>query len=81
MTRVTGLLGADVVRRTEGGSGLCDRRIVLTHGEAEVHEARATALVDQDVGGLDVAVNDPHFVGVLQSFAQRTEEAQALPFR
>ena len=63
-----GLLGAHVLRRAEGEAGLGEAVAAgFLHGErdAEVGQHRL-ALVEQDVLGLDVAVDDALAVGVVE---------------
>ena len=53
-------------------------------GEAEVHQPCVAVLVEHDVGGLDVAMDDAHFVRVLQRIGdcghQLRDLAQRPPF-
>ena len=47
-------------------------------GDAEVQEAGAVALVDQDVGRLDVAMDDAELVGVVQGVEDMTRPLEHL---
>ena len=81
-----GLLGAHVGRRADHGanwvkSGLLGEPLVGGLGDAEVdHLGHGPAVVqrDQDVRGLDVAMDDALLVGVLDGLADRDEEFQPL---
>ena len=70
-----GLLGAHVSRRSEHlaleGHGDLAR---LALGQAEVHQARGAGLVDHDVGRLDVAMDHPLLVGIIQGVGQRGDQ-------
>ena len=52
------LLGRDVGRGAEDLPGLGQRGLGRHRGDAEVADRQAAALVDEQVGGLDVAVDD-----------------------
>ena len=61
------LLGGDVGRRAEREAGVEAGRLVgQPPRQAEVGEIRVLALVEQHVGGLDVAVHEPARVGCVQ---------------
>src|SRR5262249_40030222 len=54
----------------------------LDHAEVDdLGHRLAVVQRDQDVGGLDVAVNDALLVGVLDGLEHRHEQLQALPRR
>src|SRR5262249_6197292 len=83
------LFGAHVLRRAHDRTdqrfgGLVGQRLLDRLGDAEVDDLRERlALVprDQDVGRLDVAVDDALLVGVLDRLADRHEQFQALADR
>ncbi len=62
------LLGGHVSRSTHDGAGQGRRRVLLVvlHplGEAEVRDERLVVAVEQDVGGLEVSVEDRVLVGI-----------------
>ena len=53
------LLGRDVGRRAEHLAGLGDLLFPGEAGDAEVADPEPVAVVEQQVGRLDVAVHDP----------------------
>ncbi len=50
-------------------------------GQAEVGNARSARAVQQDIGGLQVAVNDPLLVGVPDRQADGVQQFHRLPLR
>ncbi len=73
-----GLLGTHVGRGADGEPGLGERAGILGGpGDAEVGHQRVP-LVDQDVGRLDVAVDDPPLVGIGQRLGHLAGEADRL---
>ncbi len=60
-----GLLGAHVPEGPHQVAGHGQARVVPEPGQAEVGDPERAPLVDQDVGRLDVAVDHPQAVGVL----------------
>jgi hypothetical protein len=62
------------------GEGLCD---IGPHplGQAEVRHVRLVPAVDEDVGGLEVPVDDPQFVGVVDGEGDVPEDHDLLPDR
>ena len=54
------------------------RRVPEQLGEAEVGDLHAAPLVEQDVLGLDVAMDDAFVVGVLQRVADLRHDRQRL---
>ena len=75
------LLGAGVLGREapDVGHGLEGLGgVVEDGGDAEVEEARASVVADDDVGGLEVSVDDEVGVGVLDGGADLVEEVEAL---
>ena len=60
------LLGAHVAQRAEQVAGLRQAGVGVELGQAEVGDPDVAAAVDQQVGRLDVAVDDAELVGVLQ---------------
>ena len=78
-----GLLGAHVVRGAEGEAGLGDARSAgLGDGErdAEVGDHRLARL-EEDVLGLEVAVDDAAGMGVGQGVAEQGHQADGLVHR
>ena len=66
--RVPGLLGRDVVERADGGAVAGD---VVASSSRSIARPRSVSLAvavvgDQDVAGVDVAVDQPLVLGVLQ---------------
>ena len=47
--------------------------------DAEVHDLRLAGLEHHDVGGLDVAVDDPTLVGVVQALGHALDQRERLP--
>jgi hypothetical protein len=83
------LLGRHVLKRADHGAVLREQgplgQLLLGRlGHAEVDHLRHRLAVvegDHDVGRLDVAVNDPFLVGVLDRLADRHEQLQPLARR
>ena len=63
-----GLLGAHVAERSHQVAGHGEARVVLEAGQAEIGDKESAAIVDHQVGGLDVAVDYSDGVGVLDGF-------------
>ena len=84
-----GLLGAHVQRRADHLAEAGEERLLgqlLTDGlgDAEVDDLghrHAVVQRDQDVGRLEVAVDDPLLMGVLDGLADRDEQLQPLARR
>ena len=66
------------MHRAQGilGHSLC---VVLQAGNAEIGHLHAAVSQDHDILGLDVPVNDPAAVGVLQGAHDLNDEVQGLP--
>ena len=77
-----GLLGAGVMRghhRGQGDGGVARGMGELDDfGDAEIEELGLAVGGDEDVGGLDVAVDDAGVVGALDGGADFAEEAEAV---
>ena len=74
------LLGRGVFRRVEPQArdgGFRRRGVIEQLGDAEVEQFHAAVVGDQDVAGLEIAVNDEPCVGVRDRFAHRQEQPQA----
>src|SRR5262249_26689746 len=77
------LFGGHVVERADGGAGAGDAEEVLVHGAGQAHvgqldEQPAAFLDDEEVGGLDVAVDDVLVVGVPQGAAALDDDLAGL---
>ena len=77
-----GLLGGDVRRRAQDRAGR-ERELVGVGavGDAEVHQVHVAAVVDPDVGRLDVPVHDPQGVGIRQGLGQLGDHARGVAGR
>ncbi len=74
------LLGRHVGRRAQELAVHGHRRFVgVVLGQAEVHQVRPTLRVELDVGRLDVAVNDPMPVGVVQRIGHGGDQLRRRP--
>ena len=83
MSRGVGLLGRHVRRRADDGAGVAQGLVGQAElgrlGHAEVDDLgrrSAVDLGDHDVGGLEVAVDDPLLVGVLHRLADGDEQLE-----
>ena len=80
------LLGADIVKRANQRTNLCVKRPGVQTlrgrlGYSKIDDARDRLAVhfrDQDVGGLQIAMNDGFLMSVLNSFAYGNEELESL---
>ena len=82
MRLALGLLRAHVRGRAEDLAVDGHRHVAgLPLGQAEVHQLRLAAFVEHDVGGLDVAMDDAHLVGVLQRVGDGGDELRRLAGR
>jgi hypothetical protein len=70
------LLRAHVRRRAQGEPGCGEPRFVGRDGDPEVGQHRVAVLLEQDVLGLDVAVDDPAPVGMLQPGRHPGDDAE-----
>ena len=62
------LLGAHVAERAEQVAGHRHAGVLFDAGQAEVGDPELAGVVDQEVGRLDVAVEDAVLVGVVEGF-------------
>ena len=60
------LLGAHVRRGSDRGADLRETRLARNLGDAEVRDNRVALVIQQDVGGLDVAMHHPPAVRITQ---------------
>ena len=72
-----GLLGTHVGGRAGEPAPLAE--VLVPEGQPEVGHARLACCVDQDVGRLDVAVDQPSGVGVVQGLGDRRHQLRRLP--
>ena len=70
------LFGRHVAQRPDGRPGLGHRRL-FHPGDSEVGDIGLSGLVDQDVGRLDIAVDDAEAVGIIQGIADGLEDLDA----
>ena len=76
------LLGGEVGNRAEQDAGLARRRLVGDRpGQSEVGDLDLPVTTDDDVLGLDVAVDDPRRVGCPERAEDRLEDREGLPRR
>ena len=74
-----GLLGRGVAGRAEhDAGGLGPRRLGEGPGQAEVGDAQPAVLAEQEVGGLDVAVDEAPAVGVVEAAGRLEADQQRL---
>jgi hypothetical protein len=74
--QAAGLLGAEIVDGAESRPDLGQVGVGEALGDAEVDDDRVAVRVDQDVLGLDVAVDVAALVGVVEGGAELLEEAR-----
>src|SRR5438132_14346061 len=67
MPLATGLFGTHVGGRPGVSWPLAD--ILLPQGQSKIRYERLAALIEQDVAGLDVPMDDTLLVGIVQSLA------------
>ena len=77
---VADLLGGKELRRPHDGGVLLDG-LVLGAADAEVHHLHPVVLEEEDILGLEVAVDDPHPVRGLQPQERLAGDLQAAPDR
>ncbi len=74
-----GLLGTHVSRSARQPAPLAE--VFILEGQPEVGHAGFARGVDQDVGGLDVPVDQPPSVGVMQGVGNRGDQLRRIPER
>ena len=79
VTFAPGLLGTHVGRRARQPAPLAE--VFILEGEPEVRHAGFARGVDQDVGGLDVPVDQPPGVGVMQGVGNGGNQFRRIPER
>ena len=72
------LLGREVGRRAEHRPDLRDARLVGGAGDAEIGELDHLGVGDEQIPGLDVAVDDPVAVGVVEAAARLGDDLHRL---
>ena len=72
-----GLLGTHVGGCPSEPATLAE--VLVLEGQPEVRDARLARGVDQDVGGLDVPVDQPSGVGVMQGLGDRGDQFRRIP--
>ena len=77
MAFTSGLFGAHVRRCSGQPATLAE--VFILEGEPEVRNARFACGINQDVGGLDVPVDQPPSVGVMQCFSDRRNQFRRFP--
>src|SRR5262249_6448694 len=75
----TGLFGTHVGRRPGVARSLAD--VPLSQGQAEVSDIRLAAPVEQDVSGLDVPVDQPLAMSVVQGLGHGSHEFGCFAYR
>jgi hypothetical protein len=70
----TELFGGHIEQRAASGAGV-GGPVGFAHGESEVGEPELSGLIDEDILGFEVAVEDAFFVGVLQDFGNLADDA------
>lgn len=68
------VLGRHVSRRTHERIPAL-RQLFHARGNAEVHDAQRIVIIDQDVAGLDVPMNDAGLMGMRQRIEHRQDQA------
>ncbi len=77
-----GLLGRHVGRRADRRPRLGDRALPLQQaGQAEIGQVRFTAGVEEDVGGLEIAMEHAALMGVMDGAGERGQEHRRLARR
>jgi len=77
MALAISLFGTHVGGRTRTAFSLAE--IFLLQGQPEIDHERLAAAVEQDVAGLDVPVDQPLAVGVVQRLGNRRHQCRRLP--
>ena len=77
VTFAPGLLGTHVGRCARQPATLAE--VLILEGEPEVGDAGFARCVDQDVGGLDVPVDQPSGVGVMQCVGDGGDQFRRIP--
>ena len=77
VTFAPGLLGTHVGGRAGQPPALAE--VLILEGEPEVRHAGFARCVDQDVGGLDVPVDQPSGVGVMQGVGDGGDQLRRIP--
>ena len=77
MPLAPGLLGTHVGRRAGQPPTLAE--VLILEGKPEIGHAGFARGVDQDVGGLDVPVDQPSAMGVMQGVGDRGDQFRRIP--
>lgn len=67
--------GCDVGEGADGVAGLGQPRVIGGASDAEINQISEVAVVEQDVGWLDVAVDQPDVMGGMQGFGDLVDDA------